>query len=61
MNIYKLTKLQADAILDMKLSKLISLEQEKINKEYDELLVLILKLKEILNSGKMILDIIKEE
>ena len=42
MNIYKLTKLQADAILDMKLSKLISLEQEKINKEYDELLVLIL-------------------
>jgi len=61
MNVYKLTKLQADAILDMKLSKLISLEQEKINKEYDELLVLIFKLKEILNSKKMILDIIKEE
>jgi len=60
-NIYNLTKIQADAILEMKLSKLISLEQEKINKEHNELLVFISKMKEILGSGKIILDIIKEE
>ena len=61
MNIYSLTKIQADAILDMKLQKLISLEQEKINNEYDELLVLISKLKEILSDVSRILGIIKDE
>ncbi len=61
MNIYNLTKIQADAILEMKLSKLISLEQEKLNKEYNELLVFISKMKEILSDVNKILGIIKEE
>jgi DNA gyrase subunit A len=55
------TKIQAEAILDMKLARLTGLEREKIQKEYDELLKLIARLREILKSRKNILtQIVKE-
>ncbi|HLC98889.1 MAG TPA: DNA gyrase subunit A [Candidatus Nanoarchaeia archaeon] len=58
---YKLSDAQARAILDMKLQKLSSLEQEKIRKEHKDLLQLIQELKSILASEQKILDIIKKE
>jgi DNA gyrase subunit A len=45
----------------MQLQKLTGLEREKIQKEYQDLLKLIKKLKRILGSEKLILDIIVEE
>lgn len=59
--VYRLTELQAQAILDMKLQRLTSLEQKKIQDEHDELIELIKKLKEILADEKKILGIIKDE
>ncbi|MBN2421698.1 DNA gyrase subunit A [Candidatus Woesearchaeota archaeon] len=61
MSDYNLTEIQAKAILDMKLQKLASLEQEKIKIEYNELKKLIQKLKDILASKDAILDIIIKE
>lgn len=58
---FGLTKIQAQAILDLQLQKLTRLEREKIQKEYQELLKLIKKLKLILSSEKLILDIIVDE
>ncbi len=58
---FKLTEIQAKAILDMRLQKLTGLEREKIKADYDELLKLIEHLKDILGSEDMRKDIIKEE
>jgi len=58
---FQLSKIQAQAILDLQLQKLTGLEREKIQKEYQELLKLIKKLRQILKSEKMILDIIVDE
>jgi DNA gyrase subunit A len=58
---YSLTKTQAQAILDMRLQRLTSLEQERIKKEHSELLKLIEELKSILAEEQRILDIIKKE
>jgi DNA gyrase subunit A len=58
---YKLTELQAQAILDMRLQRLTSLEQKKIQDEHDELIELIKKLKEILADENRILAIIRNE
>jgi len=58
---YKLTDIQAHSILEMKLQKLSSLEQEKIRQEHTELKKLIEELKAILASEEKILDIIKKE
>jgi len=58
---FKLTKVQSEAILDMRLHRLTSLEQEKVDKEYKELKKLINELSEILNSENKILNIIKKE
>ncbi len=58
---FHLTRIQAQAILDLQLQKLTSLEREKIQQEYQALLEKIKKLKQILGSEKMILDIIVEE
>tara|TARA_Y100000310_G_C20679517_1_gene815087 strand:- start:503 stop:2932 length:2430 start_codon:yes stop_codon:yes gene_type:complete len=60
-NNYSLSQIQAQAILDMKLQKLTSLETEKINEEYKGLLELINDLNSILASEERILNIIKEE
>ncbi len=58
---FKLTKIQASAILDMRLQKLTSLEQDKISKENTQLSKKIEELKSILASTQKILDIIKTE
>ncbi|GAB4164791.1 MAG: DNA gyrase subunit A [Geothermobacteraceae bacterium] len=52
---------QAQAILDMRLHRLTGLERDKIMAEYEEVLALIKRLKEILASEVEILNIIKEE
>ena len=56
-----LDDVQAQAILDMRLHRLTGLEREKIVAEFKEVLALIAKLKEILGSEKLVLEIIVEE
>ncbi len=58
---FKLSKLQAQAILDMRLQSLTGLERNKIEEEYLELIKLIEKLKGILADSRKVLDIIKTE
>ncbi|MCX6707110.1 MAG: DNA gyrase subunit A [Candidatus Woesearchaeota archaeon] len=58
---YILSEMQAKAILDMKLQRLSSMEQEKIREEHKGLLALIEELKAILASEQRILEIIKDE
>jgi DNA gyrase subunit A len=58
---FKLTQIQAQAILDMRLQRLTALERLKIEQEYKDLLEKIAYLKSILASKQMVLDIIKEE
>ena len=60
-NNYPLSEIQAKAILEMRLQKLSSLEQEKIKTEYDDLIKLIKELTTILEDEQKILGIIKEE
>ncbi len=61
MSYYSLSEKQAQAILDMTLRRLTSLEQEKIRSEHVDLLKLIKDLKDILASEQKILGIIKAE
>ncbi len=58
---YSLTEIQANAILEMKLSRLIALEQAKIENEYAELMKKITWLNEVLGDINKILEIIKNE
>ena len=58
---FGLTDIQAQAILDMRLKTLSGLQREKIEEEYNELMKLIAHLKAILESEKLVFDIIKEE
>ncbi len=58
---FKLTPIQATAILEMKLQTLAGLERKKIEEELDEKMKLIKELESILKSEKKVLDIIKEE
>ncbi len=58
---FHLTKVQAQAILDLQLQKLTGLEREKIQTEYKDLKRLITKLRKILRSDELILNIIIEE
>jgi DNA gyrase subunit A len=54
----RLSDLQAQAILDMRLQRLTGLEREKIVQEYEDILRLIARLKEILGSDSEIMKII---
>ena len=58
---FKLSEIQAQAILDMRLQRLTALEREKIDEEYKELTKLIKKLKEILDKEELVQEIIVEE
>ena len=58
---YTLSVEQANAILEMRLSRLTSLETEKIQQDHKETLQLISELKAILASEKKILEMIKTE
>ncbi len=53
--------IQAQAILEMRLQRLTGLEREKIIDEYNEVLKLITRLKEILGSEKLVFEIIQGE
>jgi DNA gyrase subunit A len=58
---FEFSELQAQAILDMRLQRLTGLERDKIVAEYQEILALITRLKEILASEKLVLEIISGE
>lgn len=58
---FKLTKIQAQAILDMQLRRLAALEQEKIETEHKELLEFIARLEDLLAHPKKILRLIKDD
>lgn len=61
MDRFKLTQRQADAILEMRLSRLTGLEREKIDAEYKELIKEIARLKSLLASKKMMMGEIRQE
>ena len=58
---FKLTEVQARAIVDMRLRQLTGLEQDKLRTEYDELKITIADLKDILAKKDRRMEIIKEE
>ncbi len=58
---FGLSEIQAQAILDMRLQRLTGLEREKIEQEYREVIQLIERLKAILDSRDLRMQIIKEE
>jgi DNA gyrase subunit A len=58
---FKLSEIQANAILDMRLYQLTGLEQDKIEKEYLELIKKIEYYKSLLASEKKLLGVIKDE
>ena len=58
---YRLSEPQAQAILDMRLSKLTALEQDKILEEFKELLDAIIDYLDILGSEARLLKVIREE
>ena len=58
---YRLSEVQAQAILDLRLQKLTGLEQEKIINEYEELLDRIGDLLDVLARPQRLLEVIKTE
>ena len=61
MSEFKLSEIQAKAILDMRLQKLTGLERDKIKAEYEELMKTIDYLKSILSDKTLRMQIIKDE
>ncbi|MBU2496962.1 MAG: DNA gyrase subunit A [Nanoarchaeota archaeon] len=61
MSQFKLSQKQAQAILDMKLSRLTALEQKKLNDEEKSLEDIIKELNKILSSKQEILEVVKKE
>jgi DNA gyrase subunit A len=58
---FKLTEIQAKAIVEMRLRQLTGLEQDKLRAEYDALIITIEDLKDILDKKARRMGIIKEE
>ena len=58
---YRLSEVQAQAILDLKLQRLTGLEQEKIVKEYGDILDAIVDLLDILSRPERLMQVIREE
>ncbi len=58
---FEFSEKQAQAILDMRLQRLTSLERDKIITDYEETLKLIAKLTEILENEDKLMEVIKEE
>lgn len=61
MSKFKLSEIQAAAILDMRLARLTGLERQKIQEEYEELIKKIQEYKAILASEQLRMKIIKDE
>jgi DNA gyrase subunit A len=58
---FELSDIQAKAILEMRLQRLTGLERDKIQKEYEEIMALIAKLQEILDTHEIRMQIITDE
>ena len=58
---FKLSEIQAKAIVEMRLRQLTGLEQDKLRTEYDEIIKTIADLKDILASKERRMQIIKDE
>lgn len=58
---YRLSEKQAEAILNLRLHRLTGLEQEKIHKEYGDVIDRINELLEILGSTERLMEVVKEE
>jgi len=58
---FGLDDIQAQAILDMRLQRLVGLERERLQSEFNELQTLIEKLRGILNDRKRLLKVIRAE
>jgi DNA gyrase subunit A len=58
---WQFSEIQAQAILDMRLQRLTGLEREKLIQEHQEVLALIARLRAILGSEKLVLEIIGTE
>ena len=61
MDRFKLSEVQAKAIVEMRLRQLTGLEQDKLRAEYDEIIKTIADLKDILDRKDRRMDIIKQE
>ena len=61
MEAFNLSEIQARAIVDMRLRRLQGLEREKLSAEYQELIQMINKFKEILANQHLVDQIIKDE
>ncbi|MRN53842.1 DNA gyrase subunit A [Paenibacillus monticola] len=61
METFSLSQEQAQAILDMRMQRLTGLEREKIENEYNELMIKIAEYREILANEHLVLDIISNE
>ena len=61
MESFKLSEIQARAIVDMRLRRLQGLEREKLDAEYEELIKMINRFKEILSDKNLIDQIVKDE
>ena len=59
--VYRLSAVQAQAILDLRLHRLTGLEQEKLVKEYKELLAKIKEFSTILADPDILLEVVKSE
>lgn len=60
-NRFGLSPIQSQAILDMRLGRLTGLQRDKLEAEYQELMILIAELESILKSEEKLNEIIKEE
>jgi len=60
-NEFKLSEIQAKAIVEMRLRQLTGLEQDKLRSEFEELMKTIADLKDILSNQNRRMDIIKSE
>ena len=58
---FELSEIQAKAIVEMRLRQLTGLEQDKLRSEYEEIMALIIDLKDILANESRRMEIIKEE
>ena len=61
MSKFKLSELQADAILEMRLQRLTQLEREKLDEEYKELIKAIAQYEDVLRDEHKVFEIIKAE
>ena len=61
MSRFEFSERQAQAILDLRLSRLTGLERDKIEKEYVEIMAQIRRLKDILANERLLLDVIIDE